>query len=738
MGWFDEQIKLRKKKDRAAFDNTFMRIACAVTGKKKALSNLGVEERARNAVDEIFSYYHANAGDIPPKIDTLEKRLEFVLNRSGIMYRIVELEKGWRKDAFGAMLGFMKKDHEPVALIPFGLSNYRYYDSETGEYTLVSAGNEELFEKEAYAFYRPFPLKKLRLIDLAGYILGILEPADYVMVVLATFIVALTGMLVPRINYFLFSQVIDNPSISLLISTGLFLLCAQVGALMLGAAKSLVSTRIDTKMSICVEAATMMRILSLPTSFFRNYGSGELSSRASYVNSLCSTLVTVILNTGLTSVFSLVYITQIFAYAPALVTPALTIILVTVIFSVLSSLLQMRLTKKQMLIGTKENGMSYAAISGIQKIKLAGAELRAFARWGDLYAKEAELSYNPPLFLKINGVISSAISITGTIVMYNAAIVSGVSVPEYYAFNTAYGMVSGAFMSLFGMALTAANIKPIFDMAEPLLKAEPEISESREAVSKISGGIEINDLTFSYKEGGPVILDDISLKIRPGQYVAIVGRTGCGKSTLVRLLLGFEKPDKGAIYYDGKDINSLELKSLRKHIGVVTQNGRLFQGDIYSNIVIAAPNLKLKDAWEAAEIAGIDEDIRRMPMGMNTFISEGSGGISGGQKQRLMIARAVAPKPKLLILDEATSALDNITQKKVSEALDKMRCTRIVIAHRLSTIKQCDRILVLDGGHIVEDGTYEALVAKNGYFADLVARQRIDEDRGKRNNGNDI
>ena len=726
MGWFDEQIKLRKKKDHDAFDRTFLRIACAVTGNKKALSGLGAEERAQNAVDEILSYYHTDSVEIPPKIDTPEKRLEYALNRSGIMYRTVELEESWYKDAFGAMLGFWKEDHEPVALLPFGLSHYRYYDNETGEYSLVSEKSRELFEKEAYAFYRPFPLKKLRLIDLGRYILGILEPSDYILVVLATLIVTLSGMLTPRINYFLFTRVIDNPSMSLLLSTGIFLLCTQVGSLMLGAAKSLVSARIDTKMSISVEAATMMRILSLPAAFFRDYGSGELSSRASYVNSLCSTLVSVILNTGLTSLFSLVYITQIFAYAPGLVAPALTIITVTVLFSVLSSFLQMRLTKKQMLIGTKENGMSYAVISGIQKIRLSGAEMRAFSRWGSLYAKEAELTYNPPLFLKINGVISSAIFLTGTIIMYNAAITTGVSVPEYYAFNTAYGMVSGAFMSLFGIALTAANIKPIFDMAEPLLKAEPEVSESRAAVPKISGGIEINDLTFSYKEGSPVILDDISLKIRPGQYVAIVGRTGCGKSTLVRLLLGFERPDKGGIYYDGKDLNSIDLKSLRKHIGVVTQNGRLFQGDIFSNIVIAAPNLTLKDAWEAAEIAGIADDIRQMPMGMNTLISEGSGGISGGQKQRLMIARAVAPKPRLLILDEATSALDNITQRKVSEALDRMRCTRIVIAHRLSTIKQCDRIVVIDEGRIVEDGTYDDLIAAQGFFAELVARQRVD------------
>ena len=196
----------------------------------------------------------------------------------------------------------------------------------------------------------------------------------------------------------------------------------------------------------------------------------------------------------------------------------------------------------------------------------------------------------------------------------------------------------------------------------------------------------------------------------------------------MRLLLGFEKPERGAIYYDGKDINSLDLCSLRRKIGSVIQSGGLFQGDIFSNIIISAPHLTLDEAWEAAETAGIADDIRAMPMGMNTLISEGHGGISGGQKQRLMIARAVAHKPKILMFDEATSALDNKTQRQVSEALDSMGCTRIVIAHRLSTIRHCDRILVLDGGKVTEEGTYEELIAQNGYFASLVERQRLDNE----------
>ena len=236
----------------------------------------------------------------------------------------------------------------------------------------------------------------------------------------------------------------------------------------------------------------------------------------------------------------------------------------------------------------------------------------------------------------------------------------------------------------------------------------------------------MSHVSFRYEQNTPYILRDLSLKIKAGEYVAIVGRTGCGKSTLVRLLLGFERPESGAVYYDHHDLTSLDPRVLRRQIGVVIQNGQLFQGDIFSNITLSAPQLTLDQAWEAAETAGIADDIRAMPMGMQTIISEGQGGISGGQKQRLMIARAIAPKPRILIFDEATSALDNKTQKQVSDALDGLHCTRIVIAHRLSTIRNCDRILVMDKGVIVEEGTYNELIDKKGMFADLVARQRLD------------
>ena len=726
MGWFDEQIKQRKQNDQDVFTDAFINIAGAVMGSRVSTALNDERQQMKNAFDEILRFYHINTKEIPDNITDRNEQLEYLLRPHGIMRRTVTLSKGWYKDAIGAMLGIRKSDGMVVALIPTGFSGYCYRDMETGKHVKINGKNQELFEEEAIAFYKPLPLKELGISDLMRYILGTLSPADFVMTGASALAVTLIGMLSPKLNNLLFSRVIEDGSTQILLAITVFMICVTLSSLLINGVKSLIIARINTKMSISVQAAIMSRLMSLPAGFFKNYSSGELSARAQCSNSLCEMLVSVALTTGLTSVFSLVYISQIFVYAPALVVPSLIITLATVAFTVASAFVQMKVSKKKMELSSKESGMSYALISGVQKIKLSGAEMRAFARWGNLYAEEARLAYNPPMFLKINSVISSAISLAGTLMMYWIAVSSGVSVADYYAFNTAYGMVSGAFISLAGMALTVAQIKPIMDMVEPILKAVPEISEGKQMITRLSGSIELDNVSFRYNENMPLVIDDLSLKIRPGQYVAIVGATGCGKSTLLRLMLGFESPQKGAVYVDGKDIAAVDLKSLRRNIGVVMQNGKLFTGDIFSNIIISAPWLTMDEAWHAAELSGIAEDIRRMPMGMHTMISEGSGGISGGQRQRLMIARAIAPKPSVLMFDEATSALDNLTQKTVSESLDSLKCTRIVIAHRLSTIKQCDRILVLDKGKIIEDGTYDELIQGGGFFAELVARQRVD------------
>ena len=726
MGWFDEQIRDRRQYDDEAFSEAFANMASAVMGRRISAAVSDDRRAAKTAIDDILKYCGVKSREVPDSITDVNEQLEYILRPYGIMRRTVRLEDGWYRDAIGVMLGSFRESGKAVALIPGGLSGYTYYDPETGRRKRIGRKEQHLFGEEAVVFYKPFPLKKLSLSALTGYIVRTLSASDYIMIALATLALSLLGMLSPVISKLLFAQVLPSGSVRLLMAMAVFSVCVSVSMLLVSAVRDMLLARIGTKLSISVDAAAMMRIMSLPADFFRPYSAGELANRVSQIGVLCRMLVSTVLSTGFTSLFSLIYISQIFAYAPALVTPALVVILATVALSLLSSLIQMKVSARQMELSGKESGMTYALISGIQKIKLAGAEKRAFARWGDLYAESARLAYDPPVFLKLNSVISLAISLTGTIVMYYMAVRSGVSVADYYAFSTAYGMVSGAFMSLAGIALSAAQIRPILAMVKPFFDEVPEISDGKQVLTRLSGGIELSHVSFRYSDDMPLVIDDLSLKIRPGQYVAIVGKTGCGKSTLLRLLLGFEKPQKGAVYYDGRDLEKIDLRSLRRRIGVVTQNGKLFQGDIYSNIVISAPWLTQQDAWEAAELAGIAEDIRKMPMGMNTVISEGSGGISGGQKQRLMIARAVAPKPRVLMFDEATSALDNVTQKKVSDALEQLKCTRIVIAHRLSTIRQCDRIIVLDNGKIAEDGTYDELIAADGAFAELVARQRLD------------
>ncbi len=724
MGWFEEQIKTRRNSDNEALDDSLKNVSAIIEG-KKGFSFGDDRDKLKGVLDEILAFFHIKSREIPPEIKDLNDQMEYLFRPHGIMYRPVKLEKGWYKNASGAMLGKLKTG-EAVALLPDKLGMYGFFDPITQKRVRLGSKTQDLLEEDAYCFYKPFPLRKIGIRDLMMYISGSTSLSTKASIVFLTLCTTLVGMITPKITKILFSDVLESGSARLLLSIAVLYVCTSLSLLMIGGIKSLIMNRINTEMNVSVQAATMARILSLPADFFKKYNSGEITSRAQYISSLCQTLVQTFLSTGLTSIFSLVYITQIFVYARELVIPALCITLVTLVFSIVSSLAQMKISKKHMELSGKMSGMTYQIITGVQKIKLSGSEKRMFARWMNGYAEESKYTYGTPPFIMYNGVISTAISLAGTIVMYFFAVQSGVSVADYTAFNAAYGMLSGALMSVAGIALTAARIKPVIDMAKPIMDAEPEISEGKHIVTKVSGGIELSNVSFRYEDHSPLVVDDLSLKIKPGQYVAIVGKTGCGKSTLLRLLLGFEKPQKGAIYYDGRDINTLDLKSLRKRIGVVTQNGKLFQGDIYSNIVISAPYLSLDDAWKAAEIADIADDIRAMPMGMHTIISEGAGGISGGQKQRLMIARAVAPNPKILMFDEATSALDNITQKKVSEALDSLKCTRIVIAHRLSTIKQCDRIIVLDGGKIVEDGTYEELLEKQGYFHELVERQNLD------------
>lgn len=825
MGWFGNQIEKRREADQRLLEESLRKAAGAVLGRKipewGGKHSAALRDSALNdAIKEILKYYglapgemtddwtDARDGDAIDEQDAqdvfhgtgffrvVEEKLDRHLSSFGLMRRNVELGERWFQNAFSPILAFTKEEFMPVAMIPSAFLGYSYTDPATGLRRRVGSGNADLFGREAVCFYRPMPFRAMDAADLLRYIAECVSAWDIVLAALSTLALAAAGLFLPGIAGALAGPVLSGRDEGVLAGISVCMFCVILSMKLVDGLRGLFSRRIGNRAALSVQASIMARMMSLPPTFFRDFSPGELHERAMSAVHLCPIVAGIVSSAGFALFAAALYTAQIFRLAPSLAMPAFMAVLSMAGVSAASAYARSGTLKKQMRLSAKESGMAYSMISGIQKIRLSGAEKRFFSRWLTLYAEEAALRYNPPVILRVNGVINMAVGLFANIAIYYLAAESGLRQASYFAFSAAFGALVGAFTSLSGAIESFAGASSLLEMASPVLEAEPEAETGREIVSGISGGLELEHVYFRYREDMPYVLRDFSMKIRPGEYVAIVGRTGCGKSTLMRLLLGFEKPEKGAIYYDTvrggsrkgmvrrrpsgtsgvrpesvgisgerheasnvsgerlessgksverhessgrsrawrrnfrpadrKDIDSLDLASLRRKIGVVMQSGGLFQGDIYSNIVISAPESTMEDAWEAAETAGIAEDIRSMPMGMHTLISEGQGGISGGQKQRLMIARAVLPKPRFLIFDEATSALDNKAQRQVSEALDAMGCTRIVIAHRLSTIRNCSRILVLEDGRIAEEGTYEELIDRKGIFLELVERQRDD------------
>ncbi len=726
MNWFEKQIKERKESDQQLLENTFLRAAGIVYGQQTADELLDESIITESAIDEILKYFHLKPVKIPENITDSKEQLNYCLHCCGIMKRKVILDGNWYKDGHSVLLTHIKENGMPVVLLPDKFGMHYSFRSHSGKLISVNRQTADLFENEAYCFYMPLPNRKLTAIDFLCYIKDCMRAKDWVYLTFSALMMTAVGLLIPQAVRVLADEVTASGSILLLTSTGVFLLCTVLSVYLVRTVVGSLIQRIRDKTSLTVHAALMMRILSLPSDFFERISPGELAGFSTAVDELCELLISATAGTGLTALASLLYIVQIFRIAQPLGFPTLMILLIAIGFGVLSAVIQTKISNKQIIQTAKEAKIRYSVINGIQKIRLSGAEKRFFAKWLGEYSESRRLTFSPPLFIRLNSVLTTAISLISSIMLYNIAADNSVEPSSYIAFSVAFGTVLGAIKLLSDSFLSVGKINPTLKMLDVFLQTEPETTGGRQIVTDLTGSVELSNVSFRYNDHSPYILKNISLKIRPKEYVAIVGRTGCGKSTLIKLLLGLRTPEHGEIFYDGNALNFLELSSLRNKIGTVMQNGELFQGDIFSNITIAAPQATLDDAWKAAEIADIADDIRNMPMGMHTLVSAGQGGISGGQKQRILIARAVVSKPKILIFDEATSALDNITQRKVSDALDKMGCTRIVIAHRLSTIRHCDRILVLDNGSIAEEGSFEQLMARGGIFAELVNRQRTD------------
>ena len=726
MGQFEEQLLERSRLDQELLEASMSRLTSSLLQKRgSGAENDSADELFRIAVEQICRYYKVPLPDknavLPEKEEQL---LDVLLRPSGLMRRWIALDGNWYKDGDGALLAFFRDSGKPLALIPDKSEGYRFIDPASGKIVAVNEKNTALFAREAICFYAPLPDEPLSGRQFIRCMLKHVEIHNYLLVIVAALVCTLTGVFTPLVTGMIYKRIVPSGEVYRVGIMAVFLICLAIGNYLASTVRSGILSRIRDHMDVYVQNAVTDRLLRLPVQFFQDKDSGTVAQSAMALNVIPEIFTGAVLGSVVNAAFALVYVIEIGLIAPVLFFPALVTLFAQLAVILLFLRRQTRQFGKELSARAETQDLVYALFNGIQRLRLSGSEQRAFAKWAQAYANVADIAYHPPFIMAVHAPLVSVVGLLGMLWAYAEGAAMGLSVSTFAAFISAFGMATGMLTALCDSAKMLGYLKPSLDLAGPILQTVPESTVDKRPAGVLCGNIALNRVSFRYGPDEPLIINDINLKIHAGDYVAIVGKTGCGKSTLIRLLLGFETPESGTIIYDDMNIDSVDPISLRRQIGTVLQNGSLFTGNIYENIVISAPWLTMADAWDAAETAGIAEDIRQMPMQMHTVITENSG-ISGGQKQRLLIARAVAPKPKILIFDEATSALDNITQKHISEALSGMKCTRIVIAHRLSTIRECDRIIALDGGRIVEDGTYDELMEKNGFFANLVRRQTL-------------
>lgn len=676
----------------------------------------------------------AIAPDIAKKMARLDL-IRRLIAKGNIYMRRVLLEGDWYNNDSGVFIGFIntEKDSKLAAIVPEKIGSYKIITQDNPSGTPLT---EEILAKldvTAYTCYPGFPARKLKIMDLIRFMFNRCYKSDYQTVILVSLFGGLIPLVMPIVTETIFADIIPIQDRRALATVVQVMLVTGFTTAALGMVRTIALFRISTHIDMSAEAALWGRLLSMPTSFFRQFKAGELASRMGAMN-VVKGLVS---GEFVTSLFSVLFsFWSLFLMCYYSVTLTMAAIAIWLIYSAISAFIYRRVIgfqREAIRAHNEEAGLVQQIFAGLTKFRVQGAEAEAYALWGRVFGESWKWNLKLRWQANYNIIIGAVQPFVLSMILYymtvyvltttnpDGSVTQGIGYAQFIAFSAAYSTFNGALNSLIPLVGKFFEIQPQLENLRPILNEAPESTDDRVDAPILSGAIEVNNLSFAY--GTKEVLKDISFKAGAGETIAIVGPSGSGKSTLVRLLLGFETPKRGAIYYDGIDLAEMNLGSVRSQMGVVLQNGQLMTGDIYTNIVGMSARLTQDDAWAAAEKAGIAEDIMQMPMGMQTIISEGSSNISGGQRQRILIARALVRNPAILIFDEATSALDNRTQNIVMESIEKSSGTRLIVAHRLSTIKNADRIIVIDGGSIVEDGSYSELIAKNGLFSRLARRQ---------------
>ena len=721
-----ERTALRREQERAA-NEALGALASGKTSRPAPATEILAVLREIGAHERIGFRVPA---DSAPETDSVA--LADILRASDVRTRTVRLpdDEAWWLGDNGALLGRLGDDRVPVALIPSrGTGRYRMLDPRTGRAERMNRQLAAALDPQAVAFYPPLPPRPVgggdvvRLVG-AGAVPHLLKYAALGV------IVALTAYLPALALGLVVSHVVPTGDRDVLGAALAGLVALGVIGGLLQLMQSLALIRIEGRGATRITGAFWSRILSLPSRVLRRYMAGELATRALSFQQLRDVISGTVASAVTSLLFMLPAACLLVVFEPALALAVLVVGLTVLLALVLLGAVQLPWRQRCLETAWQLSGKLYEFINAIGRIQKARAMGAVFAAWAEPYRVEKLAEHRANELDALMGAVNGAaplIASTVLLALFALGATPDASIGDFLVVYLAGTVFFSALTRLGATVSALTEVLSTYRQAAPLLGQPPESPAgkriARANAARLGGDVRLDHATFRYDPNGPLILDDVSIRCRPGEFVAIAGESGSGKSTILRLLLGLEKPESGTVYYDGSDLSGFDLEAFRQQIGVVTQDAALMSGTILENIVGVDLSLTEDDAWAAAELASVAEDIRSMPMGMNTAVGDDVALVSGGQAQRLLIAAALVRKPKLLLLDEATNSLDNTAQASVVANIDRALASRIVIAHRLTTIRGADRIYVMSAGKVVQEGSYDELAAVPGKFRDLVARQ---------------
>lgn len=745
----------QQKLSEQAFSRALENISSVVRREKSLSSDFEEED---SPVVKVFKLIANKTGGlkvraVPGKEYKSSKAgIQQIAKDNNVRVREVVLRDNWYKEDNGHLIAFYNKSAaidlkqgftEASEIIPVALikniehSGYMLVNPEDASSFPVTKENAAQIHPMAFMMYRSMDSltsagsgHKLTLKSICKFVFADIK-ADILRFILIGILCTLIGLISPLITKHFIDNVIPEAAKNQAIQICILVFFCNISSMVGSIAKYFANIRMETRADSDLEASIMDRLLKLPVEFFKGFTAGDLAARTMTVSQIRSQVFNIVLSTFMNFIFSLVYLIQAFRFCPYFAKKGMFLCLIPIAVSCIICFITYKWEKLLVEAQGKIQGMLLEFIGAIEKITNTNSEKRVFAKWSNEYIRQAKMSYTLGLIGIVASLVNTIYPTAVSIVFYylygrgvRLQTIHGLTTGGFMAFLNAFGSYQSAIIAVAGSLLGIRNIIPLYKRFKPIADAEPESEESKAPVDSLKGNIEIAHLNFRYQPDAPLVLKDVNMRIKKGEFVAIVGTSGAGKSTLMRMLLGFEKPESGTIFYDDMDMSTVDIGSLRRQMGVVLQNDTVMQGTILQNIV-GSTGLKEADAWEAARKVSLDKDIKEMPMGMFTMVPAGGMTLSGGQLQRLIIARAIIRNPSLLIFDEATSALDNLTQVTVRKSLDELNVTRIIIAHRLSTVINADKIYVMKDGQIIESGNYKELMEEKGYFAELAGRQNL-------------